>query len=171
MVIFLLALAGCGQKMEATAKREALDTSPLFSDGAAARPPVPGTVSVDDVAQAVPAVLPDRVPLSMMQVGQQRFGIFCSPCHAYSGHGNGRVVQRGFPNPPDLHSAEIRALSDRQIYDVVTSGYGVMLPYGDRIAPDERWAIVSYIRALQFADAVPASDLPPELTARLEASR
>ena len=121
-ILPLLVLAGCDQKMAEMPKCAPLDTSPLFADGAADRPEVPGTVAADADLAPQPAALPAALPLALLQHGQDRFNVFCSPCHAYDGHGNGRVVQRGFPNPPDLHSAAIGGLSDRQIFDVVTNG-------------------------------------------------
>lgn len=170
-LVAVLLLAGCSQKMTDMPRRDPLDTSPLFADGAADRPEIAGTVAADDDIAPQPERLPAALPLALMQRGQDRFDVFCSPCHAYDGHGNGRVVQRGFPNPPDLHSAAVTALSDRQIFDVISSGYGVMFPYGGRVPVADRWAIVSYIRALQYADDVPVTDLPPELHERLEAAR
>jgi len=77
-------------------------------------------------------------------------------------------VQRGFPNPPDLHSAAIAALTDRQVFDVITNGYGVMFPYGGRVPAADRWAIVAYVRTLQYADHVPVAELTPVLRARLD---
>jgi mono/diheme cytochrome c family protein len=163
----VLLLAGCDQKMAEMPKRGPLDTSPLFADDAVARPEVPGTVAADADLDPVPQALPAALSLDLLQHGRERFDIFCSPCHARSGHGDGRVVQRGFPNPPDLHSAAIVALGDHQIYDVITHGYGVMFPYADRVPSADRWAIVAYIRALQYADHVPAADLTPGLRQRL----
>ena len=170
-LLAMLVLAGCDQKMADMPKRNPLDTSPMFSDGAADRLPVAGTVTADADLAPQPDALPAALPLSLLQHGQDRFNVFCSPCHAYDGHSNGRVVQRGFPNPPDLHSAAIVALSDRQIFDVITHGYGVMFPYNDRVPPADRWAIVAYIRALQYADKVPVAELTPELRAKLETSK
>lgn len=169
VLIALVALAGCDQKMADQPKRGPLATSPLFPDDAAARPPVDGTVATDADLVPIPAALPNPIPLALMQHGRDRFEVFCSPCHAYDGQGNGRVVQRGFPNPPDLHSATVTGLTDRQIFDVITSGYGVMFAYGGRVQPADRWAIVAYIRALQYSDTVPAADLTTRLVARLEA--
>jgi mono/diheme cytochrome c family protein len=171
LVPLLLTLAACDQKMADTAARKPLDPSPMFANGAAARPDIAGTVAVDTDLAPAAAALPAALPLAMLQRGRERFDVFCSPCHAYDGHGEGRVVQRGFPNPPDLHDAAIAALSDRQIFDVATNGYGVMFPYGGRVPAADRWAIVAYIRALQFADHVPAADLTADLRARLEATR
>lgn len=170
LIAVLLCVAGCDQKMADSPQRKALDPSPLFADGGSARPEIAGTVATDTPLTTADA-LPATLPLTMLQHGQERFNIFCSPCHAYDGHGNGRVVQRGFPNPPDLHSAAIAALSDRQIFDVITHGYGIMFPYGGRVPAADRWAIVAYIRALQYADRVPVAELTPELRAKLEGSK
>ena len=168
-IVALLLVAGCEQKMANSPQLKALDTSPLFADGAAARPEIAGTVATDADLAPVSEALPAALPLGLLQHGQDRFNVFCSPCHAYDGHGNGRVVQRGFPHPPDLHSAMVTALSDRQIYDVISNGYGIMFPYSGRVPASDRWAIVAYIRALQYADKVPAADLTTDLTARLAA--
>jgi mono/diheme cytochrome c family protein len=164
-------LAGCEQKMANSPQLKALDPSPFFANDSGARPELPGTVATDADTWPTPNALPAALPLSMLQHGRQQFEIFCTPCHAYDGHGHGRVVQRGFPNPPDLHSPAIVALSDRQIFDVITHGYGIMFPYGGRVPAPDRWAIVSYIRALQYADKVPAADLTPDLTAKLDATK
>ncbi|HVY43887.1 MAG TPA: cytochrome c [Hyphomicrobiaceae bacterium] len=171
LIVALLCLAGCDQKMAEMPKRLPFDMSPLFADGAADRLPVAGTVATDETLSAQPNALPAALPLAMLEHGRDRFNVFCSPCHAYDGHGDGRVVRRGFPSPPDLHSATITSLSDSQIFDVITHGYGVMFPYGSRVPADDRWAIIAYVRALQYADRVPVADLTPELRARLEAAK
>jgi mono/diheme cytochrome c family protein len=165
VVIAAVVLAGCEQKMADMPKRDPLDPSPLFADGASARPQVPGTIAVDEIDVASQQAAPRD--LATLQHGQERYGIFCSPCHAYDGRGGGRVVQRGFPHPPDLHAPAIASLADRQIFDVITDGYGAMYPYGSRVPAVDRWAIVAYIRALQYADHVPATELTPSLRERL----
>jgi len=103
--------------------------------------------------------------------GQQRFDIYCSPCHGIAGDGDGRVARRGFPHPPTFHSDRLRRTPDSHFYAVITHGYGVMYPYGDRVAPDDRWAIVSYIRALQLSQSIAVSDLPPTDAAKLPERR
>jgi hypothetical protein len=79
------------------------------------------------------------------------------------------VVRRGFPAPPTYHQPRLREAPDRHIYDVITKGYGVMVPYADRIEPADRWAIVAFIRALQLSQNAPADSLSPEMRARLDA--
>jgi hypothetical protein len=75
------------------------------------------------------------------------------------GDGDGFVVRRGFPSPPSYHIERLRKAPDRHFFDVITHGYGIMYPYGDRVDPADRWAIVAYIRALQLSRNVPAEQL------------
>ncbi len=78
-------------------------------------------------------------------------------------------MRRGFPAPPSYHQPRLREAPDRHFFDVITHGYGVMVPYADRVTPEDRWAIVAYIRALQLSQHAPAAALPPTLQARLRA--
>ncbi|HUE19212.1 MAG TPA: cytochrome c [Stellaceae bacterium] len=127
-------------------------TSPYPGDAPA---PLPGTVP-RETALPVPAL-----SLALVQRGQQRFDIECAPCHGRSGAGNGMVVQRGFPQPPDLASPALVALPSRQLYDVIGNGYGAMYGFAGRIAPQDRWAIVAYLRALQQSQSVDPASLTP----------
>jgi mono/diheme cytochrome c family protein len=100
--------------------------------------------------------MPYPVTMQLLRRGQDRFNIYCEPCHSPIGDGDGMVARRGFPHPPSYHIDRLRAAPDRHFYDVMTQGYGVMRSYADRVAPEDRWAIVAYIRALQlsqYADA------------------
>jgi mono/diheme cytochrome c family protein len=107
--------------------------------------------------------VPHAPPLTLELVarGRERYHIFCAPCHSELGDGRGMIVQRGFPAPPSLHSDAMRALVPEQIYDAVSNGYGVMYSFADRIAPEDRWAIVAYVRALEHSQDAPPSELPP----------
>jgi mono/diheme cytochrome c family protein len=87
--------------------------------------------------------------LALVKRGQERFDIFCSVCHGYTGDGDGMVVQRGFPHPPSFHSPRLIAAPDQHFVDVITNGHGVMYSYADRVPVADRWAITAYIRALQ----------------------
>jgi mono/diheme cytochrome c family protein len=159
----------------------------LFSDGKAARPPPPHTVAMasghlagtssgrrglDAVASAsaAEAATSPQVTPALLRRGQERYNIYCSPCHSPAGDGDGPVVRRGFPAPPSYHSERLRTAPDRHFYDVITHGHGVMVPYADRVAPADRWAIVAYIRALQLSQHAPLAALPPELRQRLAAA-
>jgi hypothetical protein len=93
--------------------------------------------------------IPYPVTMKLLERGQERFQIYCVPCHSPLGDGDGMVARRGFPHPPSYHIARLRQAPDRHFYDVMTNGYGIMYSYADRVSPEDRWAIVAYIRALQ----------------------
>lgn len=181
LLFFLLPLAGCEKLMRNMydqPRYKPLHGSPLFPDGSAARPPVPGTVPAAggalagtssarlgeeherEIAMAEKAKTnPYPMTLELLHRGQQRFNIYCAPCHSRLGDGEGRVPQRGFPHPPSYHSDRLRKAPDRHFFDVMSDGYGVMLPYANRIPAPDRWAIVAYIRALQLSQYASAEDL------------
>src|SRR5690348_13049885 len=202
-----LALAGCEHGMHEMydqPKYKPLVPSPLFANGNASRPQVPGTVprsagalagtssgrlgrvtltreaepvtGVDaqgkPLAQGGPAAQPgysNPLPVTpqLLERGQQRFDIYCAPCHSRAGDGDGMIAERGFPHPPSYHTDALRNAPDSHFYDVITQGYGAMFPYADRISPHDRWAIVAYIRALQLSQHAPASELSAQDLARL----
>lgn len=189
----LLALAGCEKGMHDMyhqARYDPLDESSLWSDGGAARPPVPGTeissrggfaVSSSGRSGYQLATQWDRdeyaganpYPLSgaLLTRGRQRFEIYCAPCHGVLGDGDGYIVRRGFPAPPSFHSDRLRQAPDRHFVDVMTQGYGLMYSYADRVPPADRWAIVAYIRALQLSQHAPAALLSAADRAQLERQR
>ena len=156
-------LCACRPDMADQSKYPAYAPSPLWPDGASARPLVPGTVARGALAREDALRTPPPVTPALLARGRERFDIFCSPCHGFDGTGDGRVVQRGFPQPPSYLSARLRDAPAAHFVDVITNGFGVMYPYADRVAPADRWAIVAYIRALQLAGPATAS-LRPETT-------
>ncbi|MBU6462579.1 MAG: cytochrome c [Bradyrhizobium sp.] len=121
--------------------------------------PVPHTVARDEPLNA-PS--PPPVTMALLVRGQQRFNIYCSPCHSRLGDGNGMIVQRGFPHPPSYLSETLRQAPNQLFYDVITHGYGAMYSYADRVEPADRWAIVAYIRALQASASASLSDVPAD---------
>lgn len=159
LAALLLLLAGCSQKMEVQPKVPPL-TQP--------RTPPAGTVPADADLADIPADNPYPVSMALLQRGQQRFDIFCAPCHGRTGDGQGMIPQHGFPHPPDYAEPRLLAASERHFYDVISNGYGVMYPYGSRVPPADRWAIAAYIRVLQYARNAPIAELPPDLVARLQ---
>lgn len=167
----LFLLAACRQEMADMPRHESYEPSAHFADGKSARPPVPGTVARSADLSPVPDMVPGPVTMAMLRRGQERFNIYCAPCHGIDGQGAGIVVQRGFPDPPSYFLQRLVAAPDRHFYDVITDGYGAMYSYAARVNRADRWAIVAYIRALQFARSVPVSALPDDLRARLEAER
>src|SRR5205814_4417591 len=105
----------------------------------------------------------------LLRRGQQRYTIYCVPCHSALGDGDGPVVRRGFPRPPSYHEPQLREAPDRRLFDVITEGYGIMASYADRVPADDRWAIVAYIRALQLSQHARLEELAPPLQAALRA--
>jgi mono/diheme cytochrome c family protein len=147
-----------------------LQASSFFKDGMSARPLPPGTVprgflQTNDLfytgLQGTNLVedIPLRVTREVLERGRERYNIYCSVCHDQNGEGNGMIVQRGFPRPPSYHIDRLRQAPAGHFYRVITYGYGVMYPYATRVAPEDRWAITAYIRALQLSHNPPAGGL------------
>lgn len=148
--------------------------STYFGDHRTMREPVPGTVSretpvdddevttgrLDDQTGYVLRV-PGKVALgfggadAMLARGQERFNIYCAPCHDRTGKGNGTVVQRGFPKPPSLHEPRVKQLPDGQLYATIANGVRNMPAYSAQIPVRDRWAIVAYVRALELSQEPP----------------
>jgi mono/diheme cytochrome c family protein len=191
--LVLLALTGCErarQDMYDQPRGKAYGPDASFSDGRADRTPPAGIVArtrgdlagsssgrrgdaavlqaqrADDAATQ-----PYPVDMALLRQGRERYDIYCLPCHSPVGDGDGRVVQRGFPPPPSYHIDRLRNAPDRYLYEVIRDGFGQMRPYRDRLTPDERWAVVAYVRALQLSqhaqvDALPAA-VRDEVVAKL----
>ena len=168
LVSLLPLIAGCHQDMADQPRYNPLASSRQFADGTSARTPVEGTVTRDADLAATPDKIPYPITMTLLRHGQQRFDIFCSPCHGRTGDGHGMVVQRGFPAPPSYHQDALRQAPDRHFYDVITNGYGAMYSYAARVSPEDRWAIVAYIRALQFSRDAPVGALPADLRTKFD---
>jgi mono/diheme cytochrome c family protein len=154
--------------------------SAWFADGRASRPPVEGTVARDSHYLDNPvntgmvtgttnfvAVNPLRVTDELIARGRQRFEINCSPCHGLLGDGNGITKSFGMAVVANLHDARIVQMTDGEIFYVITHGRNLMGPYGSQVVPEDRWAIVSYVRALQLARLGAPEDLPENQRAAL----
>jgi len=153
-------------------KYRGLRASAFFVDGSSARPLVEGTVArgtLDEdeafftgkVDKVTVKEFPFPIDEKVVNRGQERYNIYCSPCHDRTGSGNGIVVQRGFKQPPpSYHSDRLRSADVGYFFDVITNGFGAMQDYRAQIAPRDRWAIVAYIRALQYSQNAPAADVP-----------
>ncbi len=105
-------------------------------------------------------VFPYPVTPQMVNRGQERFTIFCSMCHGQTGYGDGMIVRRGYKRPPSYHTDELRAKPVGHYFDVITNGWASMPSYAEQIPPDDRWAIISYIRALQLSQQATAATNP-----------
>jgi mono/diheme cytochrome c family protein len=166
----MLALSACGEgEMSNQQKFKPYRPGTLFPNGMTSQSPPPGTVAR---GESTPSPASERPPMTavLLARGQERFDIYCAPCHGRDGTGTGLVPQRGFPNPPSYHDDRLRAASDRYIMNVIENGYGAMYPYGARVPPPDRWAIVAYIRALQLSHNTNVHDLDNDARQRLEAS-
>jgi mono/diheme cytochrome c family protein len=162
-------LAACDQ-MATQPRDERYGASGLFPDGVAMQAPPDGAVARGD--GAADAALDTRPPITpaLLARGRERYTIYCAVCHDAAGYGNGVVPSRGYPHPPSFHSARLRAAPTRHFVDVITSGFGVMYAYGDRVPPADRWAIAAYIRALQLSQAAPLAALTPAEQSQLGVS-
>jgi hypothetical protein len=165
-------LAGCAQKMADQPRYDPLVPSDFFANGQSARPLVADTVSRNALPNGTPldtgksngkyvTTFPIPITRDVMMRGQERYDIFCSPCHDQVGTGNGLVVQRGYTKPPSFHTDSLRSLPDGQFFDVITNGFGQMPPYAVQIPVNDRWAIIAYVRALQLSQHAPLSQLSP----------
>lgn len=119
------------------------------------------------VAYRAKPVTPPPVTLALLERGQERFRIYCTPCHSELGDGHGMIVQRGFPAPPSYHIDRLRNAPAQHFYDVMTDGYGAMYSFAYRVQPADRWAIAAYIRALQRSQDATVADLTPAQKASL----
>ena len=108
---------------------------------------------------------------AVLERGQQRFNIYCTPCHARLGDGNGMIVQRGYKRPPSFHVQRLRNAPLGYFYDVISNGFGAMSDYAAQVPPPDRWAIVAYIRALQLSQHATLADVPADKRGQLGGSR
>ena len=166
-----LLAAGCDQSMRDQPEYEVDEAAALFRDGKVMQAPVPGTIARGELAWRAAVTERPELTLELVQRGRERFDVFCAPCHGYTGDGNGMIVQRGFPRPPSFHTERLRQAPTEHFINVITDGYGVMYAYADRVPPADRWAIAAYIRALQLSEHADVANLPPDVAARLEATR
>ena len=169
----LLFLGGCTLTMEDQPRFEAQEASLLFADGTVSRPRVPDTVARGELALdpllttgQVGGEFADSFPFtitqSILERGQERFNIFCAPCHGMTGDGQGVITEYGMPQPDSFHSTDLRERQAGYYFSIITDGTRVMPSYAARIPVEDRWAIVAYIRALQLSQNVNASEVPPE---------
>jgi hypothetical protein len=169
----LAPLSGCRYDMQDQPKAKTFRMSEFYDDRLSARPLVAGTVDQDHldndellatgrVKGDFSTVFPFPITREILQRGQERFNIYCAPCHGRTGNGDGMIVRRGFRQPPSYHIDRLRKAPVGHFFDVITYGFGSMYDYADRINPRDRWAIIAYIRALQFSQNATINDVPEQ---------
>lgn len=151
LLLLLPPLVACDQNMVQQPRQDSYEASELFPDGMTMQPAPAGTVGRSRPARKAAATRPPVITAALLARGEDRYGIFCAPCHGIDGRGDGVVPARGFPAPPSYLEPRLLHSPDAHFYDVITDGYGVMYSYADRVPPADRWAIVAHIRALQTA--------------------
>jgi len=189
LALGLLILTGCRQDMQDQPKYKPLGQTAFFSDNRQSRPVIANTVARGDLRDgdsefytgksSKPSkdgktdvdvdIFPITVDKELIERGHERFDVFCSPCHGRLGNGLGMIVRRGFKQPPSYHIERLRNAPVGHFFDIVTNGYGAMYNYSAQITPRDRWAIISYIRVLQYSESQKANQLSAEAKAKLPA--
>jgi len=175
------ALAACRQDMHDAPRYEPLEASTFFSDGHSARTLVANTVArgqlredehfyTGKVGGQLATEFPMPVTTEVMARGQERFNVFCAPCHGRTGDGTGMIVQRGFRQPPSYYEDRLVNAPVGYLFDVMTVGFGAMQDYSAQVPPADRWAIAAYIRALQFSRRGSMNDVPADRREELDRS-
>ncbi|MFO0984800.1 MAG: cytochrome c [Planctomycetota bacterium] len=169
-LLIACALSGCRQDMHDQPRFEPFEKTSFFLDSRSARPLVPGTVArgalhadehlYQGKVDGKPATtFPFAITRAVLERGHERYDIFCSPCHDRIGNGDGMIVERGFKRPPSFHIDRLRDAAPGYFFDVISNGFGAMFDYSDRVAAEDRWAIIAYIRALQLSQNAKLADL------------
>lgn len=190
----MLFAAGCHTDMWVQPRVRPQRESDFFPDKMASRLPVEGTVArgheKTDIAYykgfengKLVTEIPAAKAMSELKVkdmkafvsrGQERYRIYCTPCHGELGDGNGMIAQRGLSlkkKPGNYHTDRLRKMPVGHFYDVISSGYGIMYSYASRIEPADRWAIAAYIRALQLSQGADPSKLSQEDIRNIETAK
>ena len=178
----VFAIAGCRQQMADQPHQRPLEASNFFDDGMASRPIEPGTVARAGKEQADQQLtaksdgklvdsFPFEVTMKVLARGQERYEIFCSPCHDRLGTGQGMIVRRGFTPARSFHDPRLREAPAGHFFEVITRGFGPMPSYANQLSEHDRWAVIAYIRALQLSRNVRLDQLPPEDRAKMKETK
>ena len=171
-----MSIAGCRQDMQDQPKVIPQRGSEMFADHRGARPQVVNTVArgqlhedsyfYTGVVQGENGyreekdALPFPVTVEVLKRGEERFNIYCTPCHSRVGNGLGAIVDRGYKPAANLHDQVRRAQPLSHYFYVMTHGYGAMPDYSAQLTPEDRWAVAAYIRALQLSQSATENDVP-----------
>ncbi len=175
LLLLAVAVVGCRQDMHDAPRFDPLEATTLFRTNASAQPLIAGTVArghlnADELLHTGKldgrdsTVFPFEITRADLDRGEERYDIYCAPCHGRTGDGNGMVVKRGYRQAASYHMDRLRTIPVGYLFDVITNGFGAMPDYRSQIPVEDRWRIVAYVRALQLsrnatADDVPAADM------------
>ena len=165
-------LAGCRQDMHNQPKFYPQRGTDFYADGRSVRPQVENTVARSQMrdnpyfytgfvggkeGDGLPFVATQQV----MARGQERYNVYCTPCHSRVGNGAGMIVQRGYAQAGNFHTARLEKAPLGHFFNVISNGYGAMPDYASQLTPADRWAVVAYIRALQLSQRATQADVAP----------
>jgi mono/diheme cytochrome c family protein len=178
----MVLVAGCRQDMQDQPKIRSQRGSKMFADQRGARPQAANTVArgqlhedsyfYTGVVQAANGYreekdeMPFPVTMDVLKRGQERFNIYCAPCHSRVGNGLGEIVQRGYKRAANYHDQVRLSQPISHYFYVMTHGYGAMPDYSAQLVPEDRWAVAAYIRALQLSQAAKVTDVPKSVQVR-----
>lgn len=192
-LVMLSFLAGCSRNrparkppihlnpnMDNQEKYKAQSESKFFADGSTMRIPVDGTVArgelFDDPIYNTGKLpngkfvkkVPVEVDYDLIKRGQERFNIFCAPCHSRLGDGQGLLIKKGYIPPPTFHQDRIRQITDGEMFGIISNGVRNMPSYSSQVPVEDRWAIITFLRALQRSHNADLSDIPADQREALE---
>ncbi len=170
-MVSMLALAGCRQDMHNQPKFYPQRGTTLYVDGRSARPQVENTVARGQLHEdsyfytglvngVEGTTMPFPVTMDVLARGQERYNIYCTPCHSRVGNGVGMIVQRGYAKAGNFHTVRLNSAPLGHFFNVITNGYGAMPDYAAQLTPEDRWAVVAYIKALQLSQSAQSGDVP-----------
>ena len=179
VLVCALAVTGCHWDMWNQDRYEPLEKGDFFGDNqSSSRVLIAGTVPFGmdrldthyyegRVNGELVTELPRQITLdrTLLERGQERFGIYCTPCHGYQGLADGMITKRGFPNPTSYMSQHLLEAPIGYFYDVMTNGFARMYSYASRVPVEDRWAIAAYVRTLQLSQNATPDLLPPDVLA------
>jgi mono/diheme cytochrome c family protein len=164
--------AGCRQDMHNQPKFIPQRGTDFYPDGRSVRPQVDNTVARNQLHEDAyfytglqgtkeGDAMPFPVTIEVLERGQERYNIYCTPCHSRVGNGAGMIVQRGYRPAGNFHTPRLMAAPLGHFFNVITNGYGAMPDYSAQLTPEDRWAVAAYIRALQLSQNAKVGDAPP----------
>jgi hypothetical protein len=179
LALLAASTAACRQDMHDAPRFEAYESNPFFPDGRASRNLPVGTVPRGWLREDEPLYtgkvsgeFVDAFPFAISRAdlarGQERFNIYCTPCHGRLGDGQGMVVQRGLRQAASFHQDRLRHERVGYFFDVITNGFGAMQSYAEQVPVRDRWLIIAYVRALQLSQNATVADVPTDRRGELD---